>query len=176
MEKGKQWFARGPSLCGCLSISISCLLGKGSEAARRLCVTCLGEEEDAEPVVPGQTQAEQSGSHKFQHKRSEGGSRLTLHRGARWDCSMGACSKGTVMQEYCWGLLTLRTALHSGNATAPAAGGKSGTRRMCPWADLLLQPSFPSCCQKTGPRTMTSVLVQLCHCYMESLWHCSQTR
>lgn len=45
----------------------------------------------------------------------------------------------------------------------PAAGGKSGTWRMCPWADLLLQPSFTNCFQKTGPRTVASVLVQLCH-------------
>lgn len=59
VEKGRQWFARGPSLCGCLSISISCLLGEQTDVARTLCVTCLGEEEDAELVVPGQTQAEQ---------------------------------------------------------------------------------------------------------------------
>lgn len=54
-----QWFARGPSLCGVLSLSMSCLLGKRSKVSRRLCVVCLGEEEDAEHVVPGQTQAEQ---------------------------------------------------------------------------------------------------------------------
>lgn len=57
--KGKEWFARGSLLCGCLSICIICLLGKRSEVARRLCVMCLGEEEDAEHVVPGETQAEQ---------------------------------------------------------------------------------------------------------------------
>lgn len=54
-----QRFARGLSLCGVLSISMSCLLGEQSEVARRLCVVCLGEEEDAERGVPGQPQAEQ---------------------------------------------------------------------------------------------------------------------
>lgn len=83
---------------------------------------------------------------------------------------MDGSSKGTVMQEDCWRLLTVRIALHSGNAVVPAAGGKSGTWRMCPWAVLLLQPSFTSCFQKLRPRTMTSVLVHLCHCYMASLW------
>lgn len=65
---------------------------------------------------------------------------------------MDGSSKGTVMQENCSGLLTVRIALHSGNAVVPAAGGKSGTWRMCPWADLLLQPSFTDCFQKIGPQ------------------------
>lgn len=169
---------KGPSLCGCLSIFISCLQGKRSEVARRLCVMCLGEEEDAECAVQGRLrQSRQLPGHcwEFQHKRCEGGSRLTLHWAARWDCPMDESSKGTIMQENCWGLLTLRIGLHSGNAMAPAAGGKNGTWRICPWADLLLHPSFTSCFQKIGPRTMVSILVQLCHCYMASLWHCSQT-
>lgn len=137
-----------------------------------LSVWCQGRQ------VPGRAASclGTAGSHEFQHKWCEGGSRLTLHQGGKLDCSVDESSKGTVMQENSWGLLTLRIALHSGNAMASAAGGKSGAWRMCPWADLLLQPSFTSCFQKMGARTMTSVLVQLCYCYLACLWHCFQAR
>lgn len=64
---------------------------------------------------------------------------------------MDESSKGTVMQENCWGLLTLRTALHSGNAMAAAAGGQSGAQRMCSWADLLYSLPSPAAVKKWGP-------------------------
>lgn len=40
----------------------------------------------------------------------------------------------------------------------------------------LPSPAAISCCQKTGPRAMASVLVQLCSCYMVNLWHCSSDK
>ena len=123
-----------------------------------------------------------AGSHVFQHRRCEGTTWLVVGAGVTPAREVGLFHRtllvSKVQRAHSWKKTLLR-AINNNDCLAPrkCLGSSSccgsGAHRISLQAYLLLQPSFISCCQKTGPRAMTSALVQLCHCYMVSLGHCS---
>lgn len=162
------------------------MLAKQSEVTKGLCVMYLGEQGAAGCVVAWQGRCwGVAGSHKFRHRQCQGGMWLVLGAGVTPSCKLGLFHRN-----WCWKFKghiygRLLKAINYKDYLAPRkylppSAGASVTYReylcrlICPYS--LPLPAAISHCQKTGPRVVTPVLVQLCHCYMASLWHCSSNK